>query len=311
MKALEELMKDETAGDPMTGLLWTHKSLSNIQQALRVQGFGLSRPTISRLLLACDYSLRVNHKSEAGKQSEGRDLQFAYIARWRNAFLRRKLPVISVDTKKVELVGKFKQTGCEWRKTSRRVNIYDFPQMALGKAIPYGIYDVGRNQGFVVVGTTHDTARFAVAAIRQWWLMLGKRVYANQQHLLIECDCGGSNGSRRRLWKVGLQALADECHLTITVTHYPTGASKWNPIEHRMFNLISGNWAGRPLESYETVLNYISTTRTESGFSCQAYLDRTVYSTGLKVSNAEFRTLSLRHHKRFPKWNYTIYPRMR
>lgn len=304
-------MADETAGDPLTGLKWTHKSLCHIQRALAGQGFCLSPPTISRLLLGCDYSLRVNHKSEAGQQSEGRDEQFAYIARWRTASLRRNLPVISVDTKKVELVGKFKQPGCEWRQTARRVNLYDFPQMAVGKAIPDGIYDLGRNQGVVVVGTTHDTAQFAVAAIRQWWLKVGERAYRGQRHLLIECDCGGSNGSRRRWWKVGLQALASECGLTITVTHYPTGASKWNPIEHRMFNLISGNWAGRPLESYETVLNYIATTSTATGFSCQAYLETTTYATGLKVSKAEFETLSLRRHKRFPKWNYTIYPRMR
>lgn len=304
-------MADETAGDPITGLKWTHKSLSKIQRALAAEGFCLSPPTISRLLVARDYSLRVNHKSEAGKQSAGRDEQFAYIARWRKAALRRNLPVISVDTKKVELVGQFKQRGCEWRTTSRRVNIYDFPQLAEGKAIPYGIYDIGRNQGFVVVGTTHDTAEFAVAAIRQWWLKVGRRVYRAQHHLLIECDCGGSNGNRRRLWKVGLQALASECRLTITVTHYPTGASKWNPIEHRMFNWISGNWAGRPLESYETVLNYISTTSTANDFSCQAYLDTTTYQTGLKVSDEAFESLSLRPHKRFPKWNYTIYPQMR
>lgn len=311
MSALDELMADETAGSPITKLLWTHKSLSTIQQALGVQGFCLSRPTIRRLLVERDYSLRVNHKCEASKQSVGRDEQFAYIARWRKAFLRRKLPVISVDTKKVELVGNFKQTGCEWRLQSRRVHIYDFPKMAAGKAIPYGIYDIGRNQGYVVIGTTHDTPRFAVAAIRQWWLAVGQHAYPLSRHLLIECDCGGSNGNRRRLWKVGLQSLADASGMTITVTHYPTGASKWNPIEHRMFSRISGNWAGKPLESYETVLNYISTTSTATGFSCQAYLDTTSYATGLKVSAAEFESLSLRPHKRFPKWNYTIYPRSR
>lgn len=302
-------MADETAGDPMTGLRWTHKSLSKIQTALAAKGFCVSRPTIGRLLVESDYSLRVNHKSKAGQQSEGRDEQFAYIARWRKGFLRRNWPVISIDTKKVELVGQFKKAGREWRKEKRRVNIYDFPQMASGKAIPYGIYDVGRNEGYVIVGTSHDTAGFAVAALRHWWLNVGQSSYPKQQYLLLECDCGGSNGSRRRLFKVGLQSLADEFGLIITVTHYPTGASKWNPIEHRMFNLISGNWAGRPLESYETVLNYISTTSTVTGFSCQAYLDTTHYATGLKVSNAEFATLSLRRHKRFPKWNYTIYPR--
>ena len=304
-------MADETAGDPLTGLKWTHKSLCKIQQALKAQGYILSRPTIGRLLRAQKYSLRVNHKCEASKQSEGRDEQFAYIARWRKAYLRRQWPVISVDTKKVELIGNFKQPGREWRQSRRRVNIYDFPTTAEGKAIPYGIYDIGRDQGYVVVGNSHDTAAFAVAAIREWWLEEGQKAYPLQQHLLIECDCGGSNGNGRRLWKVSLQGLADEFGLIITVTHYPTGASKWNPIEHRMFNRISGNWAGRPLDSYETVVNYISTTRTETGFSCRACLDTASYPTGVKVSDGEFKELSLRPHKRFPKWNYTIYPRKR
>lgn len=303
------MLADETAGDPMTGLKWTHKSLPKIQEVLEAQGYQVSPPTIRRLLRERRYSLRVNHKCEASKQSPGRDAQFAYIARWRKAYLRRKWPVISVDTKKVELIGNFKQAGCEWRQAPRRVNLYDFPTMAEGKAIPYGIYDLGRNQGYVVVGTSHDTPEFAVAAIRRWWLEVGRRAYRGQRHLLIECDCGGSNGHRRRLWKVGLQRLADEFSLIITVTHYPTGASKWNPIEHRMFNWISGNWAGRPLDSYETVINYISTTSTAAGFSCQASLDTTTYPTGVKVSDAEFEALSLRPHKRFPKWNYTIYPR--
>jgi hypothetical protein len=310
LTALEALLVDETAGDPMTGLKWTHKSLRKIQQSLQAQGYGVSRPTIRRLLRARKDSLWVNHKCEASQQSEGRDEQFAYLVRWRKACLRWQWPVISVDTKKVELVGNFKQAGRAWRNTKRRVNIYDFPSAAEGKAIPYGIYDVGRNPGYVVVGTSHDTPAFAVSAIRRWWLEAGRSAYRDQRHLLIECDCGGSNGNRRRLWKVGLQALSDEFGLIITVTHYPTGASKWNPIEHRMFNWISGNWAGRPLDSYETVVNYISTTSTETGFSCQAYLDATTYATGVKVSDEEFERLSLRPHKRFPKWNYTIYPRI-
>lgn len=242
-------MRDETAGDPMTGLLWTHKSLAKIRDALQAAGYCVSVPTIGRLLRSRNYSLRVNYKCEASTQSAGRDAQFLYLARWRKAYLRRQWPVISVDTKKVEHVGNFKQAGCEWRKSSRRVHLYDFPSMAEGKAIPYGIYDLGRQQGYVVIGTSHDTPEFAVAATRRWWLSVGQSAYPSARRLLIECDCGGSNGNRRRWWKVGLQALADECGLMITVTHYPTGASKWNPIEHRMFNLISGNWAGRPLES--------------------------------------------------------------
>jgi hypothetical protein len=273
--------------------------------------YRISLPTISRLLQTQDYSLRVNHKRVAGKQSPHRDQQFSYIGRWRQAYLRRHWPIISIDTKKRELIGNFKQAGVEWRQQRRDVNIYDFLNSAEGKAIPYGIYDVGHHQGYVLVGTSHDTAEFAVAAIRAWWLKLGCMLYPDETHLLIQADGGGSNGNRRRLWKVSLQCLADEFGLIITVTHYPTGASKWNLIEHRMFNLISANWAGRPLDSYETVLNFIRTTTSTTGFSCQADLDTTVYETGVTVSAEEFAQVRLRPHWRFPNWNYTIYPHLK
>lgn len=300
-------MAEETAGDPISGLKWTHKSLRKIQTALR-PAYPVSLPTISRLLQGRDYSLRVNHKRVAGKQSPHRDEQFRYIVRWRQAYLRRRWPVISVDTKKSELIGNFKQTGKEWRQQRREVNMYDFLSSAQGKAIPYGIYDIGHNQGYVLVGTSHDTAEFAVAAIRAWWLKLGRMLYPNERHLLIQADGGGSNGSRRRLWKVGLQCLADEFGLIITVTHYPTGASKWNLIEHRMFNLISANWAGHPLDSYDTLLNFIRTTTSTTGFCCQADLDPTIYETGVTVSEEELAQMRIRPHRRFPNWNYTIYP---
>ncbi len=302
-------MVDESAGDPISGLKWTHKSLRKIQQALADEGFTISLPTISRLLRERDYSLRVNHKRIAGKQSPERDQQFSYIVRWRKAYLRRQWPLISVDSKKRELVGNFKNAGTAWRQARCEVNMYDFPNLAQGKAIPYGIYDIGRNQGYVSVGTSYNTAEFAVASIRAWWLNVGRQAYPGQRHLLIEADCGGANGNRCRLWKVGLQDLADEFRLIITVTHYPTGASKWNPIEHRMFNLISGNWAGKPLDSYETILNHIRTTTSTTGFRCQAQLDTTDYELHKKVSNKAFEALRLRSHKRFPQWNYTIYPR--
>ena len=188
--------------------------------------------------------------------------------------------------------------------------MYDFPSLAQGKAIPYGIYNIGHNQGFVSVGTSYNTAEFAAAAIRTWWLTIGKLLYPGQKNLLIQADGGGSNGYRSRVWKMGLQHLADEFGLIITVTHYPTGASKWNPIEHRMFNLISANWAGQPLDSYETMLNHIRTTTSTTGFRCQAQLDTTEYELKKKVSNKDFNTLRLRSHKRFPQWNYTIYPRV-
>lgn len=309
MITLKALMAEETAGDPISGLKWTHKSLRKIQKALAVE-YPLSLPTISRLLQAQDYSLRVNYKRVAGKQSPHRDQQFGYIGRWRQAYLRHHWPVISIDAKKRELIGNFKQAGAEWRQQRREVNMYDFLNLAKGKAIPYGIYDIGHNQGYVVVGTSHDTAEFAVAAIRAWWLKLGRYLYPGETHLLIQADGGGSNGSRRRLWKVGLQRLADEFGLIITVTHYPTGASKWNLIEHRMFNLISANWAGHPLDSYETVLNFIRTTTSTTGFCCQADLDTTVYETGITVPAEVLDQLYLRPHRRFPDWNYTIYPRL-
>jgi hypothetical protein len=308
--SLEALMVDDSAGDPISGLKWTHKSLRKIQQGLDDEGFAVSLPTISRLLRERDYSLRVNHKRVAGKQCPERDQQFAYIIRWRKAYLRRQWPLISVDSKKRELVGNFKNAGTEWRQDRREVNMYDFASLAQGKAIPYGIYDIGRDQGYVSVGTSHNTAEFAVASIRAWWLNVGQKAYLAQRHLLIEADCGGANGNRCRLWKVGLQELADEFGLIITVTHYPTGASKWNPIEHRMFNLISGNWAGKPLDSYETILNHIRTTTSTTGFRCQAQLDTTEYELNKKVSNKDFDALRLRPHKRFPQWNYTIYPRI-
>lgn len=292
----------------MTGLKWTHKSLRKIQQALAHE-YSVSLPTISRLLQARDYSLRVNHKRLAGKPSPDRDQQIRSLVRWRQAYLRRQWPVISVDTKKSELIGNFKQAGREWRQQRRAVNIYDFLSLAQGKAIPYGIYDIGHNQGDVVVGTWHDTAEFAVAAIRSWWLNLGQGLYPDQTHLLIQADGGGSNGHRPRLWRVKLQQVADEFGVIITVTHFPPGASKWNLVEHRMFNLISANWAARPLDRYETMLNYIRTTTSTTGFRCQADLDTTVYETGITVPAEALDQLWLRPHRRFPQWNYTIYPR--
>jgi hypothetical protein len=307
LTALDKLMAEETAGDPISGLKWTHKSLRKIQTALK-PAYSVSLPTISRLLQKRDYSLRVNHKRLAGKQSPHRDAQFRYIVRWRQAYLRRRWPVISVDTKKSELIGNFKQAGQEWRQQRREVNMYDFLNSAKGKAIPYGIYDIAHNQGYVLVGTSHDTAEFAVAAIRAWWLTLGQVLYPNERHLLIQADGGGANGSRRKLWKVSLQRLADEFGLIITVTHYPTGASKWNLIEHRMFNLISANWAGHPLDSYDTLLNFIRTTTSTTGFRCQADLDTTIYETGITVSEEELAQVRVRSHRRFPNWNYTIYP---
>ena len=309
--ALAEVMRDATAGDPVSGLKWTHKSLRCVAQHLQQQGYAISAPTVARVLCERDYALRVNRKKLAGKQSPGRDQQFLYIAQQRAGFLRQQRPVVSVDTKKKELIGRFKHPGRQWRRAPHEVLMYDFPSDAAGRAIPYGVYDVGRNQAYVVVGTSHDTPEFAVAAIRSWWVNAGRKAYPGETQLLIEADCGGSNGNRCWAWKARLQDFADECGLMITVTHYPTGASKWNPIEHRCFNLISGNWAGQPLESYETVLKYIRTTKSTAGFRCQARLDKKVYATGIKISREEVASISLKRHKVFPDWNYTIRPRLK
>lgn len=297
-------MKDDTAGDPISGLKWSRKSLRKISRRCQ-----LSVPTVSRLLGQDGYSLRVNVKRLARRQAAARDLQFTYLVRQRRLFLRRGWPVISVDSKKRELVGLFKNAGRVWRYLPPAVNMYDFPSDALGVAVLYGVYDVGRNQGYMGVGVTHDTPEFAVATIRAWWFQIGRQAYPGQRHLLIEADCGGSNGCHERMWKLRLQELADEANLVITVTHYPTGASKWNPIEHRMFSAISANWAGQPLNSYETILKYIRTTRTATGFRCRARLDTTLYRTGMKVSDEQFSQLRLRPRKVLQKWNYTLYPR--
>ena len=304
-------MRDTTAGDPISGLKWTHESLRKICRVLRRQGYAISPPTVSRLLRQDGYSLRVNRKRVAGRQSPNRDAQFAHIARRRREFLRKGRPVISIDTKKKELIGHFKNPGRAWGQQARDVNMYDFRSQALGIAIPYGVYDVGRNRGYVSVGIAHDTSEFAVAAIRAWWFMEGRNAYRGQNHLLIEADSGGSNGNRRLLWKAQLQRFADETGLTIAVTHYPPGSSKWNPIEHRMFSIITDNWAGHPLDSYETILKHLRTTRTTTGFRCRARLDKTHYRKGMKVSRGEATRIRIKRSKTFPQWNYTIYPRKR
>ena len=302
-------MSDATAGDPISGLKWTHKSLRAVARELGRQGYEVSAPTVSRLLRDQKYSLRVNYKRLAGKPSSGRDEQFQYLARQRKAFLRRGRPVISVDTKKKEWIGRFKNPGRQWRRAPHEVHMYDFPGTAVGKAIPYGIYDVGRNTGYVVVGVSHDTPEFAVRAIRSWWVNVGRKVDSPHTQVLIEADCGGSNGNRCHAWKGQLHAFADEFGLTLTVTHYPTGASKWNPIEHRMFNLISANWSGQPLASYETLLQHLKTTRSTTGFQCRARMDTKNYSLGRKTSKEDVARLRVRTHRLFPHWNYTIQPR--
>jgi len=305
---LEELLQDATAGDPITGLKWTRKTCRNLARELRHKGFQVGRDTVLRLVGVLGYTLRGNRKRLSREQDPRRDQQMRYLTRWRNWFLRRKLPVISVDCKKKELIGLFRNPGRTLRRETLEVLATDFSSDAKGKGIPYGIYDVGANDGYMVVGVSHETAEFVIAAIRHWWLEIGRIRYKGKDQLLIEADAGGANACDSWLWKIGLQHLADEFRLFITVTHYPAGASKWNPVEHRMFSPISANWAGQPLISYETMLKFIRTSKTETGFRCAARLDRRKYQTKSKVPPDEKTNLNLHPRTVFPQWNYLIQP---
>lgn len=302
-------MHDATAGDPTRGLKWTRKTSRKLSQQLKRRGYKVGPDTVRRLLDQQGYVLRANRKRLNKKRDPDRDRQMRYLARKRRAFQKADFPVVSVDTKQRELIGNFKNPGRTWRQTCMDVLENDYPSQAEGVSIPYGIYDVARNEGFVVVGTSHQTPEFAVAAIRKWWLKVGRRVYRDRKHLLIEADCGGANGNRCWRWKFGLQQLADESGLTITVTHLPTSASRWNPIEHKLFCHIERNWAGQPLVSFETVLKFIQTTRTNAGLCCRAHLDTTEYQTGLKLTAEQKTRINLKLHRVLPRWNYTIEPR--
>jgi transposase len=303
---LETLMGETTAGDPMRLLKWTTKSARSIAQELGKQGHATSHTTVRRLLRELDYSLWGDKRALEGKQHPQRDAQFRYLHQQVKRCLRAKIPVISVDTKKKELVGAFHNKGRRWGKTQALVNTYDFPSLAEGRAYPYGVYDEAQNEGFVNVGMSHDTAEFAVESIDRWWRMLGRRRYPKATKLLITADGGGSNGSRNRLWKYGLQQFADRHGLSVTVCHYPPGTSKWNKVEHRLFSQISVTWRGEPLVSYETIINFISSTTTKTGLNVKAKLDTYEYQTGKKITEQQMRTLSLRLHETHPAWNYTI-----
>ena len=289
---------------------WLNCRLVDIRRELRARSHPVSKPVISRLLRAQGYSLRANVKREAGKQHPQRDAQFHSIRTQRVAHLECDQPVISVDTKKKELIGNFKNSGRIWGQEAEEVDAHDFPQDAVGRAVPYGIYDLARNRGTVYVGQSADTPRFAVDAIAQWCATELPERFPNATHLLIEADSGGSNSARSRVWKEQLQVqIADRLGLTITVCHYPTGASKWNPVEHRLFSEISKTWSGCPLRSFEVALHYINDTRTATGLQVQAHMVSTIYETGVKVSNAQMADLALETHEVCPQWNYTIHPR--
>lgn len=305
-------MKYDTAGDPMTGLKWTRRTTEKIAQELQDAGIRVSPGTVARLLKSLGFSLRVNHKKISTTSSEYRDLQFEYIASLREKFARLGDPVISVDSKKKELIGPFKNCGTTWTREPIAVNDHDFRSEALGMAIPYGVYDVRDNSAAVVVGTSSETSQFAAGAIRKWWIFQGRRRYPKSKKLLVLADTGGGNGANRRAWKYFLQtAIADPLRVSVSVCHYPPGTSKWNPIEHRLFPEISKNWQGRPLDSYDTCLNYISTTRTSSGLRVRAYLDTKDYEKGIEIADHEMAQLRLEGHETLPRWNYTLRPRRR
>jgi len=308
--ALNRIMEENTAGDPMNLLRWTNKSTVRIAEELTRLGHSVSDETVRRRLAEMGYSLQANAKN-LDESSAGRDQQFRYINRQVKQYLAREEPVLSVDTKKKERVGNFKNAGKTWRPKGQptEVNVYDFPHLGVGPAIPYGAYDQQRNEGFVNVGISHDTAEFAVESVRRWWRWIGRRGYPKAARLLLCADGGGSNGSRNRAWKYHLQQFADQSGLAITVCHYPPGTSKWNKIEHRMFSFISLNWQGKPLVSYETVINLIGATRTATGLRVKAKLDTRFYEAGVKITDEEMEQINLRAHRKHPEWNYTISPR--
>ena len=311
MRDLKKLLEPVTRGDPTRPLLWTSKSTRHLAAELQRQGHEVSHMTVARLLAELDYRLQANRKTREGASHPDRDAQFHYINRKVEAFQRRGQPAISVDTKKRELVGDFKNPGREWRPQGQpeAVRVHDFRDPQQGVAVLYGVYDLNRNNGWMSVGIDHDTAEFAVATIRRWWRRMGQRAYPRAQELLITADAGGSNGSRSRLWKLGLQKLANDSGLTITVCHFPPGTSKWNKIEHRMFSFISMNWKGEPLVSFETVVNLISATTTRRGLRVKAVLDKRWYETGVKISDEQMKDLNIRPHNQNPAWNYSISPR--
>ena len=310
---LKSLVEPVTRGDPMQPLLWTSRSLRKLVAGLAKNGHEVCPTVVGDLLRSMGYSLQANSKTREGDKHIDRDAQFSYINTQAKASLTADEPVISVDTKKKELVGNFKNNGREWRPkgTPEPVNVHDFIDPKLSRAVPYGVYDINNNVGWVSVGTDHDTASFAVNAIRRWWRTMGKKRYPKAKRLMITADGGGSNGYRVRLWKVELQKLADEFKLPVTVCHLPPGTSKWNKIEHRLFSFITINWRGKPLRSYRTIVQLIAATTTDIGLKVRAELDENKYPKGIKVSDAQLAAVNLSPHSFHGDWNYTISPSRR
>ena len=311
LAALDRLIDPETRGDPESPLRWICKSTRTLAAQLTRQKHPISHAKVAQLLNEQGYSLQSNRKTEEGEDHPDRDAQFRHINTQVKRALAKGTPVISVDTKKKELLGNYDNSGQQWLPAKKpvKVNGHDFPSPDVPRAHPYGVYDVDRNTGFVNVGTNHDTGAFAVASIRGWWRAEGRKLYPKTRDLLITADGGGSNGWRLRLWKVELQKLADETNLAITVCHFPPGTSKWNKIEHRLFSFISSNWRGEPLRDYETIVQLIARTTTAKGLKVTCRLDRRKYPTGRKVTDEEMKRVNIERHSFHGEWNYTIQPR--
>jgi hypothetical protein len=311
MAALEALIEPATRGDPESPLRWTCKSTRRLAEELTQQDHPIGARTVAELLHQAGYSLQANRKTREGGSHPDRNAQFEYINQRVERFGRRGQPAISVDTKKKELVGDFKNGGREWRPAGDpdEVRVHDFLDKKLGKAIPYGVYDIVNNQGWVNVGIDHDTAQFAAHSIRRWWTQMGRRRFPRAKELLVTADGGGSNSHRSRLWKVSLQELADELELKLFVCHFPPGTSKWNKIEHRLFSFVTQNWRGKPLVSHQAIVNLIAHTTTQAGLIVKASLDTNEYPTAIKVTDAELAKLNLKPHDFHGEWNYTLSPR--
>jgi hypothetical protein len=310
-QALDVLVDPATRGHPESPLRWTCKSTSKLAEELQSQGHAVSDRTVAHLLKKAGYSLQANRKTREGGSHPDRNAQFEYINKQVIAHEKRGQPVVSVDTKKKELVGEFKNVGEEWQPKGEpeEVKVHDFPDKKLGKAIPYGVYDLARNEGWVSVGIDHDTAQFAVASLGRWWREMGCRRYPRATELMITADGGGSNGSRNRLWKLALQGLANDLGIALRVCHFPPGTSKWNKIEHRLFCFITKNWRGRPLTSYQVIVNLIANTTTKTGLTVRAVLDTNEYETGIAVSDEQLAGVEITPAKFHGEWNYTIRPK--
>jgi hypothetical protein len=308
---LESLIEPLTRGDPESPLRWTAKSVRNLTEELKTMGHSTSHRMVAELLHEMKYSLQGNKKNMEGSSHPDRNAQFEYINESVKAHIAARQPAISVDTKKKELVGSFKNSGRELRKKGdpEQVLVHDFPIPGNGKVAPYGVYELGQNAGWVSVGTDHDTAAFAVETIRRWWYSMGREVYPNAEKLFITADSGGSNGSRVRLWKTELQNLADETGMAIAVSHFPPGTSKWNKIEHRLFSFITQNWRGKPLVSHDVIVNLIAATKTRTGLTLRAGLDTGSYPKGIKISDKQLAQINIKKHDFHGDWNYTISPR--